>query len=142
VLRADAALAASAHPLYLQETAAMTRIFASALVASGLAFAGAAQADQPFVLGAAELDTVTAAGTVEFTTTIVKDVNITKNVDLIVNKTVTSTVSLVGSLATAEASADAIDFDNVLAETDVFAQVDATGAFSFGEALAAGFNNP
>ena len=116
----------------------MTRIFASALLASGLAFAGAAQADQPFVLGAADLDAVTAAGTVAFNTDILKTVNIAKTVNLEVVKTVTSTVSLTGSLATAEASADAIDFANVLAETDVFAQVDATGAFSFGEALAAG----
>jgi hypothetical protein len=112
----------------------------SALAAAAVAFAGAAHADGAFVLGAADLDSVTAAGEVIFNTDVDKTVDITKNVNLTVNKTVTSTVNLTGSLATAEASADAIDFTNVLAETDVFAQVDSTGAFSFGEALAAGFN--
>ena len=104
---------------------------------SAPAFAGGA-----FVLGDAQMDAVTAAGTVTFLTDITKTVTINKTVNLDVTKNVTSTVDLEGSLATAEASADAIDFDNVLAETDTFAQVSELGAFSFSEALAAGINNP
>lgn len=77
-------------------------------------------------------------GSVAFDTTVTKDVQIAKQVDLAVTKEVDSAVDVVGTLATAEASADAIDLENVLAETDTFAQVSPEGAFSFSEALAAG----
>ena len=80
-------------------------------------------------------------GNVFFNTQIDKDVDIDKNVNLNVNKDVFSTVDLQGNLATAEASADAIDpngnAEGLLAETDTFAQVTEDGAFSFSEALAA-----
>ncbi|HIC82083.1 MAG TPA: VWA domain-containing protein [Kiloniellaceae bacterium] len=72
-----------------------------------------------------------------FRVEVTKNVTITKTVDLTVLKSVNSTVDLTGRLATAEASADAIDPENSLAETDSFAQVDSSGAFSFSEALAA-----
>ncbi|MEO1091630.1 MAG: hypothetical protein AAFX81_13425 [Pseudomonadota bacterium] len=102
-------------------------------------FAGAtmAAADE-LVLGAEQLDQVTAAGTVNFDTNVLKIVDIDKTVDLTVNKTVFSDVDVDGYLATAEASADAIEFSNNLAETDSFAQVSSSGAYSFSEALAAG----
>lgn len=117
----------------------MTKVISILASVSALAVAAQASAQEPFVLDENEMDAVTAAGVVVFNTNVTKLVDIDKTVDLTVNKTVTSTVDLTGYLATAEASADAIQFENALAETDVFAQVDATGAFSFGEALAAGF---
>ncbi|MEO1091627.1 MAG: hypothetical protein AAFX81_13410 [Pseudomonadota bacterium] len=80
-------------------------------------------------------------GIVTFDTNVLKTVDIEKMVDLTVNKVVNSSVNLEGSLATAEASADAIEFENNLAETDTFAQVSSLGAFSFSESLAAG-NDP
>ena len=115
-------------------------VVAAAIAASNLAFA-AAHAGEPFVLSDASLDSVTAAGNVNFNTNVTKNVDINKNVNLNVNKNVTSNVNLTGVLATAEASADAIGFVNLLAETDTFAQVSTTGAFSFSESLAAG-NDP
>ncbi|MEL6767664.1 MAG: hypothetical protein AAFP17_10825 [Pseudomonadota bacterium] len=117
----------------------MTRILATALLGSAL-IAGAAQAEDAFVLGDAQLDNVTAAGTVVFNTDVDKTVDISKFVTVFVDKQVFTDVSLTGSLATAEASADAIDFTNVLAETEVFTQVDSTGAFSFADSLSAGIN--
>ena len=104
--------------------------------ASLLAFAGVAIADEPVVLSESTLDTVTAGGTVDFDTNIVKNVNINKTVFLEVDKDVDAFVNIDGRLATAEASADALGFD-ALAETDTFAQVDSTGAFAFSESLAA-----
>ena len=98
--------------------------------------AGAANADGPIVLSEMALDKVTAAGTVEFDTIILKNVNIEKFVLLDVEKDVDADVNIDGRLATAEASADALGFD-ALAETDTFAQVDASGAFAFSESLAA-----
>lgn len=103
----------------------------------------AALADEPFVLGAEALDGITAAGNVNFVTDIDKDVDINKDVDLDVDKEVQALTQISGNLATAEASADAVNPDGaadgvtgLLAETDVFAQVTPTGAFSFAEALA------
>jgi len=111
--------------------------------ASLLALAGASQAGEPTVLGSAQLDTVTAAGQVNFETNVLKTVDINKLVNLLVNKDVQSFVNIDDALATAEASADGVGFPNVLAETDTFAQVDSTeaglsAAFSFSESLAAG----
>ena len=112
-----------------------------AIAAAAICTAGSTFAGDVTVLGAKQLDSVTAAGTVDFDTNVFKTVDIAKNVNLDVNKNVFSSVDLTGNLATAEASADAIDFDNNLAEVDTFAQVDATGAFAFAESLAAGINN-
>ena len=82
------------------------------------------------------LDSVTAAGAVNFDTNVIKNVEITKFVNLDVDKDVDAFVDIDGRLATAEASADALGLD-ALAETDTFAQVDETGAFAFSESLAA-----
>ena len=75
-------------------------------------------------------------GTVNFNTNVTKNVDINKTVDLNVFKTVDVLVTIDGKLATAEGSADALG-DNVVAETDTFAQVEDGGAFSFSESLAA-----
>ena len=112
-----------------------------ALAAATICAAGSTFAGDVTVLGAKQLDSVTAAGTVIFLTDVDKTVDIEKNVNLDVNKSVVSFVDLTGNLATAEASADAIDFENNLAEVDTFAQVDSNGAFAFAESLAAGINN-
>ena len=114
----------------------MKRTLALLAGAGLLAMAGVANADEPFVLSETALDSVTAAGTVEFNTNIFKLVEITKNVDLTVFKEVDADVDIDGRLATAEASADALGFD-ALAETDTFAQVDEFGAYAFSESLAA-----
>ena len=114
----------------------MKRTLALLAGAGLLAMAGAANADGPIVLSETALDKVTAAGTVEFDTIILKNVNIEKFVFLDVEKDVDADVNIDGRLATAEASADALGFD-ALAETDTFAQVDEFGAFAFSESLAA-----
>lgn len=114
----------------------MKRTLALLAGAGLLAMAGVASADEPIVLSETALDKVTAAGTVEFNTTIFKFVDIDKTVDLTVVKDVDADVDIDGRLATAEASADALGFD-ALAETDTFAQVDFSGAFAFSESLAA-----
>ena len=108
--------------------------------ASLLALSTAAAAEEPVVLSEAALDSVTAAGVVEFNTDIFKNVDITKTVFLEVDKDVDAVVFIDGRLATAEASADALGED-ALAETDTFAQVDDTGAFAFSESLAATDDN-
>ena len=118
----------------------MSKLLSLLAGASLLALSGVASADEPVVLGEAALDSVTAAGTVEFDTDILKNVNINKIVFLDVDKDVDAFVDIDGRLATAEASADALGFD-ALAETDTFAQVDETGAFAFSESLAAVDNN-
>ena len=110
----------------------------SLITAVTFGLSGAAFADEPVILGAAQLDTVTASGTVTFLTDVNKVVTIDKTVNLNVDKQVTSNVELNGTLATAEASADAIEFQNNLAEVDTFAQVQPGGAFAFAESLAAG----
>ena len=114
----------------------MKRTFALLAGAGLLAMAGVANADEPVILSEASLDKVTAAGLVEFNTNVIKFVQIDKDVELTVFKTVDADVNVDGRLATAEASADALGFD-ALAETDTFAQVDETGAFAFSESLAA-----
>lgn len=96
-----------------------------------------AAADE-FRLDARSMDSVTAAGNVNFNTNVFKNVNLTKTVNLNVTKNVTATATVTGNLATAEASADSAGFLNNLAETDTFAQVQPEGAFSFSESLAAG----
>ncbi|WP_420347704.1 hypothetical protein [Pelagibius sp.] len=118
----------------------MKRIFALLAGASLFALAGTASADEPMVLSETVLDSVTAAGTVEFETLIFKFVDIDKDVELTVFKTVDAEVNIEGRLATAEASADALGED-ALAETDTFAQVDDSGAFAFSESLAATDDN-
>ncbi|HIC79356.1 MAG TPA: hypothetical protein EYH07_16090 [Kiloniellaceae bacterium] len=118
----------------------MTKTLSLLAGASLLALSGVASADEPVVLGEAALDSVTAAGTVNFNTNIVKNVEIFKTVNLDVEKDVDAFVFIDGRLATAEASADALGFD-ALAETDTFAQVDETGAFAFSESLAATDDN-
>ena len=114
----------------------MKRTFTLLAGAGLLAMAGVANADEPVILSEASLDKVTAAGLVEFNTNVIKFVQIDKDVELTVFKTVDADVNVDGRLATAEASADALGFD-ALAETDTFAQVDETGAFAFSESLAA-----
>ena len=118
----------------------MTKTLSLFAGASLLALSGIANADEPVILGEAALDSVTAAGAVNFDTNIVKNVNINKTVFLEVDKDVDAFVNIDGRLATAEASADALGFD-ALAETDTFAQVDSTGAFAFSESLAATDDN-
>ena len=118
----------------------MTKMLTLLAGASLLALASAASADEPVVLSDAALDSVTAAGMVDFDTNIFKDVQITKPVNLDVNKDVDAFVDIDGRLATAEASADALGLD-ALAETDTFAQVDELGAYAFSESLAAYDNN-
>ncbi|NIA72358.1 hypothetical protein HBA54_27595 [Pelagibius litoralis] len=118
----------------------MSKILSLMAGASLLALSGVATAEEPVVLGESALDSVTAAGTVNFNTNIVKTVDIFKTVFLDVDKDVDAQVFIDGRLATAEASADALGFD-ALAETDTFAQVDETGAFAFSESLAAVDNN-
>ena len=114
----------------------MKRTLALLAGAGLLAMAGVANADEPIILSETALDKVTAAGTVEFNTNVIKFVDIDKTVDLTVVKNVDADVDIDGRLATAEASADALGFD-ALAETDTFAQVDEFGAFAFSESLAA-----
>ncbi len=115
----------------------MKKLLIAALLAPALGFAGAAAADEPFRLGDAELDRVTAAGVVDFDTNVVKLVDIDVNVDLLIDKDVTSTVDILGNLATAEASADAFGL-NTLSETETFAQaVEFTLSQSFSQSTAA-----
>ena len=114
----------------------MNRILATIAATSLLALSSAATAEEPVVLTDSALDSVTAAGLVEFNTNVFKLVEINKLVNLQVMKDVDADVDIDGRLATAEASADALGED-ALAETDTFAQVDDTGAFAFSESLAA-----
>ena len=114
----------------------MSKMLSLLASASLLALSSVASADEPAVLSDAALDGVTAAGMVDFNTSVIKFVDIDKTVDLTVDKDVEAFVDIDGRLATAEASADALGFD-ALAETDTFAQVDDTGAFAFSESLAA-----
>jgi hypothetical protein len=115
----------------------MKRVFAAACAATCFAFS-AAYADGAFLLDDASMDKVTAAGEVIFNTDVNKDVTITKTVNVDVVKNVATNVDLDGSLASAEASADSTGWDYNIAETETFAQVTETGAFSFSDALAAG----
>lgn len=114
----------------------MNRVIPIVAGAALIALSGAAFAEEPIVLNESALDSVTAAGMVDFDTNIVKNVSINKIVTLDVLKVVDADVDIDGRLATAEASADALGED-ALAETDTFAQVDDTGAFAFSESLAA-----
>ncbi len=115
----------------------MKKLIAALACTSGLALAGAAIADEPFRLGDAELDRVTAAGVVNFSTNVLKNVDIVVTVDLDIDKDVSSTVDVLGNLATAEASADAFGFDT-LSETETFAQaVEFTLSQSFSQSTAA-----
>ena len=114
----------------------MKRVFAAACAATCFTFS-AAYADG-FLLDDAAMDKVTAAGFVEFNTNVTKTVTINKDVFVDVVKNVATNVDLDGSLASAEASADATGFDFNIAETETFAQVTDSGAFSFSDALAAG----
>ena len=114
----------------------MSKMLSLLAGASLLALSSVASADEPVVLSDAMLDSVTAAGAVNFNTNVIKNVEITKFVNLDVDKDVDAFVDIDGRLATAEASADALGLD-ALAETDTFAQVDETGAFAFSESLAA-----
>jgi hypothetical protein len=115
----------------------MKRVFAAACAATCVAFS-AAYADGAFLLDDASMDKVTAAGEIFFNTQVTKLVDIDKTVNVDVIKNVETNVDLDGSLASAEASADATGFDYNIAETETFAQVTTTGAFSFSDALAAG----
>ena len=118
----------------------MKRMLTLLAGASLLALSGVASADEPVVLDGTALDSVTAAGAVNFNTNVVKTVEIFKTVNLEVDKDVDAFVDIEGRLATAEASADALGVD-ALAETDTFAQVDGSGAFAFSESLAATDDN-
>ena len=86
----------------------------------------------------ASMDKVSAAGVVDFLTTINKTVDITKTITYDVTKNVATNVNLDGSLASAEASADSTGWDYNLAETESFAQVYDGGAQAFSNSLAAG----
>ena len=114
----------------------MTKTLAVLAGAGLLALASVASADEPIVLSETDLDRVTAAGTVEFNTNVMKFIELNKDVELTVLKTVFADVDIEGRLATAEASADALGIDT-LAETDTFAQVDETGSFAYSQSLAA-----
>jgi hypothetical protein len=119
----------------------MTRVFAAACAATCLTLS-TAYAGGPVVLDDASMDLVTAAGVVDFDTTVTKTVTIDKTVTYNIEKNVATNVDLDGSLASAEASADSTGWDYNLAETETFAQVTTEGAFSFSDALAAGNNIP
>lgn len=69
-------------------------------------------------------------GTVTFDTDVRKNVDITKTVQLFVEKDVISSVELAGSLATAEASADALGSFFIRPGEDGFLLVDAVGDLS------------
>jgi hypothetical protein len=71
-------------------------------------------------------------GTTSFITNVEKAVNINKLVNLDVNKSVTSIIDLAGSLATAEASADAVGGSSGPVE-EGFSLVDSVGGLSRGE---------
>ena len=71
-------------------------------------------------------------GTVNFNTDVEKAVDITKLVNVDVSKNVTSTVDLMGSLATAEASADAVGGSSGPVE-EGFSLVNSAGGLSRGE---------
>lgn len=114
----------------------MKRVFAAACAATCLTVSAAYA--EPFLLDDAAMANVTAAGEVVFNTQIQKQVAIQKQVNYEILKNVATNVNLDGSLASAEASADAVGFDYNIAETETFAQVTTDGAFSFSDALAAG----
>lgn len=114
-----------------------SKIYGIATAAALLLGANTAAAGGPVVLDDAALDAVTAAGGVTFNNNVNSNLFIQKNVNVNVFKNVFSNVNVTGRLATASASADAIGSPNVLAETETFAQVTATEAFSFSDALAA-----
>ena len=118
----------------------MSKMLSLLAGASLLALSSVASADEPVVLSDAVLDSVTAAGAVNFDTNVVKNINLFKMVELDVDKDVDAFVDIDGRLATAEASADALGIDT-LAETDTFAQVDSTGSFAYSQSLAATDDN-
>ncbi|MEO1680379.1 MAG: hypothetical protein AAFU80_19720 [Pseudomonadota bacterium] len=113
----------------------MKKLLAATILST--AFATAAVAGEPFVLDDAAMDSVTAAGVVDFDTVVTKTVAIDVDVNVDIVKNVATSVSLTGNLATAEASADGIDGIANLAETETFAQTSSLGAFSFSQAVAA-----
>jgi len=115
----------------------MIRVFAATCAAACLSLS-AAYAGGVVVLDDAAMERVTAAGEVVFVTDIDKTVDITKLVNYDIVKNVATNVVLDGSLASAEASADSTGWFYNIAETETFAQVTETGAFSFSDALAAG----
>jgi hypothetical protein len=119
----------------------MTRVLGAACAAACLTVS-AAYAGGPVVLDETSMSQVTAAGVVDFVTTVTKTVTIDKTVTYDIEKNVATNVDLDGSLASAEASADSTGWDYNLAETETFAQVTTSGAFSFSDALAAGNNIP
>ena len=115
----------------------MKKLFATLACVSTLAFAGAAAADEPMRLGDTALDSVTAAGMVNFQTDVTKNVNINGVITLDVDKNVASFVDVFGNLATAEASADALGLDT-LAETETFSQViQGEASYAFSQSIAA-----
>jgi hypothetical protein len=95
----------------------------AAAVALGLGTV--AQADEPFVLGADQMDGVTAAGMFmyEASAAVLLQQMQMKVID--VNSNIVSSVDAVGQSATANAFADAVGSPNAITETDTFAQVDA-----------------
>jgi hypothetical protein len=106
----------------------MKKLLCAAAFGPAFAFGGIASAGEPVVLDDAALENVTAAGLVDFTTLVFKAVDILVDVNVNIDKNVSSFVDITGNLATAEASADAIGFDT-LSETESFAQV-ISGEFS------------
>jgi hypothetical protein len=115
----------------------MNRVFTAASAAVCLSFS-AAYGGELFVMDNASMSKVSAAGLVDFDTIITKNVDINKTVTYQIEKNVATNVDLDGSLASAEASADSVGWDYNIAETETFAQVTDSGAFSFSDALAAG----
>lgn len=104
-----------------------------------LAAAGAAVADESFVLGSESLDRVTAAGTVVYDIDVTKLVALDTDIFLDVEKNVFSTFQGFGNLADAEAAADAancVPGGGCLAETLTTAQATDTFVQAFSQSIA------
>ena len=94
-------------------------------VALALGVSAPALADEPFVLGAEDMDKVTAAGLFDYTAVGVS-VLVFETAKLIdVASNINSSVNAVGQSATANAFADAVGSPNAITETDTFEQVEA-----------------
>jgi len=103
--------------------------------ASLLVLSGAALADEPMTLSAAQLDGVSAAGGVNFDSNVDKDVDIDVDVTVDIDKDVDVDIDVDDNSAFAEASADAFG-ENTLAETEAFAQTTDWSSEAFSSAIA------
>ena len=109
----------------------------SLVAASLFAFGGTVNADQPMTLTEPQLDTVTAAGGVNFESNVLFnfDLNQAANVNALVNYT--TVLELDGETAVADATADAYGFNGTFALTFTEAQTVAPGVL---EVAAPGFS--